>query len=127
MSTDEEKALTEVMTILEATPEDATDVREQLAVLVASGKAKEMIGVDLSQEQVKRLSEKDVAKYFKRYETSLSSKTCDATVGTFLDVSCRWISYLLPVDRERLLENLNDNFTVKRELSMIALEILTHL
>jgi len=41
-------------------------------------------------------------------------------VDTFLDVSSRWISYLLPVDRETLLEDLNDNFTVKRELSMIA-------
>ena len=33
---------------------------------------------------------------------------------------CELISYLLPVDRERLFENFNDNFMVKRELSLIA-------
>ena len=46
--------------------------REQLAVLVASGRVEEMIGQDLTQDQVKRLSEKDVEKYFRRYEASLS-------------------------------------------------------
>jgi len=66
MSTQEEKALTEVMTIIEATED--TNAREQLAVLVASGRAKET-----TLEKVKRLSEKDVAKCFKRYEASLSS------------------------------------------------------
>ena len=57
---------------------------EQLAVLVASGKAMEMIGISLTQDQVKKLFEQDVVKYFKRYEASLSSKTCDAMVDTFL-------------------------------------------
>ena len=74
--------MADVMNILEAEP--SGDHREKLAVLVASGKVKEMTGVDLTQDQVKRLSEKDVEKYFRRYETSLSSKTCDAMVDTFL-------------------------------------------
>jgi len=51
------------MTILEAAEDK--DAIEHLAVLVASGNVKDMIGVDLSEEQVKRLSKKDVAKYFK--------------------------------------------------------------
>ena len=57
---------------------------EQLAVHVASGKAMEMIGISLTQDQVKKLFEQDVVKYFKRYEASLSSKTCDAMVDTIL-------------------------------------------
>ena len=52
------EAIADVMNILEA----SGDHREQLAVLVASGKSEEMIGVDLTQDQVKRLSEKDVEK-----------------------------------------------------------------
>ena len=116
----EQEAIAEVMNILEAEPSSDTDHREQLAVLVASGKAKEMTGVDLTQDQVKRLGEKDVEKYFKRYETSLSSKTCDAMVDTFLQLSCRLISHFLPVDQSRLLKDLNENFMVKKELSMIA-------
>ena len=117
---EEEEAIADVMNIIEAEPSSETDRREGLAVLVASGKAKEMTGVDLTQDQVKRFNEKDVEKYFRRYETSLSSKTCDAMVDTFLQLSCRLISHFLPVDHRRLLKELNKNFMVKKELSMIA-------
>ena len=64
-----------------------------------------------TQEQIKRLTKKDVEKYFKRYEPSLSSKTCDAIVDTFIQLSCRGLAYFLPIDREKL---------VKRELYTIA-------
>ena len=110
--------MADVMNILEAEP--SGDHREQLAVLVASGKVKEMTGVDLTHDQVKRLSEQDVEKYFRRYETSLSSKTCDAMVDTFLQLSCRLISHFLPVDRSKLLRDLNENFMVREELGIMA-------
>ena len=58
MDRNEEEAILDVTRILEAEPWSASDHWEQLAVLVASGKAKEMIGVSLNQDQVKELSEK---------------------------------------------------------------------
>ena len=118
----EQEAITDIiaMNILEAEPASDSDHREQLAVLVASGRAKEMIGVSFTQDQVKRLSEKDVEKYFKRYEASISSKTCDAIVDTFLQLSCKALAYFLPVDEGKLMKDLNDDFIVKRELGMIA-------
>ena len=70
--TPEEKvALNEVMQLLEAEPVDTTTStslvsvtndnnipaqREKLAILVLTGKSKETIGVQLTHEQVKRLS-----------------------------------------------------------------------
>ena len=89
---EEEAAIADVMNILESESKPSRDYREQLAVLVASGNAKEMTGVNLTQDHVKGLSEKDGEKNFKTYETSLSSKTCDAMVATFLQLSCRLIS-----------------------------------
>ena len=41
--------------------------REKLAVLVSTGKAKEAVGVQLTHDQVKRLSDKEVEKYHKRH------------------------------------------------------------
>ena len=79
-----------------------------------------MTGVDLTQDQVKRFNEKDVEKYFRRYETSLSSKTCDTMVDSFLQLSCGLISHFLLFDQNRLFKDLNDNFMVKKELLMIA-------
>ena len=108
METTEDEAMKDVMSLLETEPSSETDHREQLAILVASGNCKEMLGVQLTQEQIKRLTKKDVEKYFKRYEASLSSKTCDAIVDTFIQLSCRGLAYFLPIDREKLLNNLKN-------------------
>ena len=89
-----EQELAEVMNLLEAEPlsgpagsivpdlasltapgPNIPALREQLALLASTGKAKEAIGVQLTQEEVKHLSDKDVEKYIKRYETYLGSKT----------------------------------------------------
>ena len=112
-------AMKDVMSLLETEPSESVH-REQLAILVASGNCKEMLGVQLTQEQIKRLSKKDVEKFFKRYEASLSSKTCDAIVDTFIQLSCRGLAYFLPLDREKLLNNLKKDFMVKRELYVIG-------
>ena len=53
----------------------------------------------------------------------MSSKTCDAIVEIFLELSCKTLAHFLPVDREKRLGdliNINENFMVKKELSMIA-------
>ena len=50
------------LTSLTALGPDIPALREQLNVLVSTGKAKEAIGVQLTHEQVKRLSDKDVQK-----------------------------------------------------------------
>ena len=83
---DEEKVMAEVMNLLEVEPAPAAlpaalpaanipDLREQLAILVSTGKCKEAIGVNLTHEQVRRLDEKEVMKHYKRYETYVGPKT----------------------------------------------------
>ena len=65
---------------------DIPALSEQLAVLATTGKAKEAIGVSLTHEQVKRLSDKEVEKYAKRYQAFVGSKTTDSRIdsGIFL-------------------------------------------
>ena len=82
--------------------------------------ARSSLVLEFTQEQIKRLTKKDVEKYFKRYEASLSSKTCDAIVDGFLQLSVRGLAYILPLDQEKLLNNLKKDFMVKRELYLIA-------
>ena len=76
----EENVMAEVMSLLEAEPAptalppalpaiDIPALREQLAILVSTGKCKEAIGVNLTHEQVRRLDDKDVIRHYKRYET----------------------------------------------------------
>ena len=79
---EEEAAFNEVMQMLESQPVESTTTstslvsvtnddnipvqREKLAILVSTGKSKEAIGVQLTHEQVKHLSDKDVQKYSKK-------------------------------------------------------------
>ena len=72
----EENVMAEIMNLLEAEPSaalpaplpaaDIPALREQLAILVSTGKCKEAIAVNLTHEQVWRLEEKDVMKHCKR-------------------------------------------------------------
>ena len=94
MTPEEEAALNEIMQTLEAEPVEATAStssanplvsvtnadnipaqRKKLAILVSIGKSKEAIGVQLTHDQVKRLSDKDVQKYYKRYEAYIGNET----------------------------------------------------
>ena len=70
--------MAEVKSLLEAEPAsspaaapgpDIPAYREELALLVSRGKCKKEIGVNLTHDQVKRLDDKDVIKYYKRHET----------------------------------------------------------
>ena len=78
VTAEEEAAMNEVMQMLEAQPLETTSSatalpfddqiptkREKLAVPVLTGNSKEAIGVQLTHDQVKRLSDKDVQKYSK--------------------------------------------------------------
>ena len=72
----EDQALNEVMELLEATPDttppptglasvvpvvsNIPEQREKLAIFVSTGKSKEAIGLKLTHDQVKRLSDKEV-------------------------------------------------------------------
>ena len=76
MGEENDAVMAEVMNLLEAEPAAALPaampaagpgipaLREQLAILVSTGKCKEAIGVNLTHEQVRRLEDKDVMKHY---------------------------------------------------------------
>ena len=89
----EENVMAEVMNLLEAEPApaalpaagpDIPALREQLAILVSTGKCKEAISANLTHEQVRRLEDKDVMRHYKRYETYVDTKTTETLIESFL-------------------------------------------
>jgi len=113
----EEAALAEIMNLLQTELEpssgpagclvptapgpDIPALREQLAVLVSTGKGKEAIGVQLTHEQVKRLSDKDVEKYTKRYETYVGSKTTESLIDSFIFLATKVVGMTVKNQRHR--------------------------
>ena len=131
----EDVALAEVMNLLQTEPEpsscpagglvptapDIPALREQLAVLVSTGKAKEAIGVQLIHEQVKRLSDKDVEKFTKRYETYVGSKTTESLIDSFIFLATKEVGMVVNIkDIEAYQKELRNDYILNKELSNLA-------
>ena len=129
---DEEKVMAEVMNLLEAEPAPSAlpaalpatnipDLREQLAILVSTGKCKEAIGVNLTHKQVRRLDEKEVMKHYKRYETYVGTKTTETLIDSFLSFSTKALGLVVKLkDSEALQNELKNDYIITKELSNIS-------
>ena len=69
-----------------------------MAILVSTGKSKEAIGVQLIHEQVKRLSDKDVQKYYKRNEAYNGNKTTDSLIDSTLMLLTKGVGLVVSID-----------------------------
>jgi len=125
MAEQTDPVMAEVMALLEVEPANAPAavsnipaLREQLAILVSTGKCKEAIGANLSQEQVKRLDDKDVMKYQKRYETYIGAKTTDSLIDNFLSLAIKAVGLVVKIDDAGALKNeLKGDFIISKEAS----------
>ena len=119
----EENVMAEVMNLLEAEPAAALPTalpvaepdipahREQLAILVSTGKCKEAIGVNLTQEQVRRLDDKDVMRYCKRYEAYVGARTTETLIECFMAFSIKALSLAVRIkDTEALKKELKNDY-----------------
>ena len=95
--------------------------REKLAILVSTGKAEEVIGVQLTHDQVKRLSDKDVEKFHKRQEAYIGSKTTESLIDSFLMLISKGLGMVVKVDDvEKLQQDLKNDYIINHELSSLA-------
>ena len=135
---EDQAAFNEVMQLLEATPDtaeptgivnlgftpDANDIpakRKKLAILVSTGKSKEAIGVQLTHEQVKRLSDKEVEKYNKRQEAYIGSKTTESLIDSFLLLASKGLGLVVKVDDvEKLQQEPKNDYIINHELSSLS-------
>ena len=95
--------------------------REKLAILVSTGKAKEVVGVELTHDQVKRLSDKEVEKFHKRQEAYIGSKTTESLIDAFLMLFSKGLGMVVKVDDvEKLQQDLKNDYIINHQLSTLA-------
>ena len=122
----ENDPVAEVMAMLEAEPtsspaHDIPALREQLVVLVSTGKCKEAIGVNLTHDQVKRLEDKDVMRHIKRYEAHVGAKTTETLIESFLAFSVKALSMAVKIKDSSALQNeLKKDYIITKELSQMT-------
>ena len=129
MAEENDAVMAEVMNLLEAEPAaalpaagpDISALREQLAVLVSTGKCKEAIGVNLTHEQVRRLEDKDVMRHYKRYEAYVGARTTETLIESVLSFSTKALSLAVRLkDTEALQNELENDYIIAKELSNIS-------
>ena len=101
--------------------DDLETQRESLAILASLGTTEEFLGKAMSLGDIKKLSSKQVKKYFNRYKTVMGKKVTGGLVESAISAASVLISYIIPVDDvEALNEDLKNDDHVKRELSNFA-------
>ena len=95
--------------------------KESLVILASLGTTKEYLGVEMSLEKIHKLSDKEVEKYFNRYQKVAGKKMANGLVDSAISTATKVISCFLPIDdTEELCYDLQNDELVKRELSNIA-------
>ena len=78
--------------------DDLETHRESLAILASLGSTEEFLGKAMSLGDIKRLSPKQVEKYFNRYKTVMGKKISTGLVESAISAASVLISYVIPVD-----------------------------
>ena len=95
--------------------------KESLVILASLGTTKEYLGVEMSLEKIHKLPDKEVEKFFNRYQKVAGQKMANGLVDSAISTVTKVISCFLPIDdTEELCYDLQNDELVKRELSNIA-------
>ena len=103
------------------TDTDIEEKRESLAILASLGTAKDYLGVQMSLGDVKKLSPKDVEKYYYRYQSVLGKQVTGGLVENAIKLASKVVSKVISIDDANALSSdlLQDDL-VRRELTTAA-------
>ena len=92
-------------------PSDTVEeMREKLSILAVLGTVERYTGVKMSLGDVKRLTAKDVATYYNRYQICLGSQVSGSLIGTVLETGVELLTRLVSIDNKtELISDLKKN------------------
>ena len=103
------------------TDHEIEEKRESLAILTTLGTEKDYIGVQMSLGDVKRLSPKDVERYYYRYRSTLGRQVTDGLINNVIKHASRMLCRFIPIDDGETLSNdISRDELVRRELSSVV-------
>ena len=102
-------------------PDEMESKRESLSILASLGTTKEFLGAEMSLGDIKKLSTKDVEKYYLRYQTILSKQLSSSLVDSAVLAASKAVSMVVSIDdTEQLYQDLKSDEIIKRKLSSLV-------
>ena len=92
--------------------------KEQLVILIASGKCKEFIGKSFTYQDIDNMTHSEIIKYYKIYETARSARINDALSETIIKGYSKMCSYVIPIkDENKLYNDLKSDYILMTEMN----------
>ena len=104
-----------------STNDDLQSKRESLSILACLGATKEYTGTEMDLKAITKLSEKDVEKYYKRYQVVSGKKIADGLVDPALQLIAHTIARFVNLDdKEALILDWKNDQLIRKEISEIS-------
>ena len=95
----------------------ACQAKQDLEVLVATGKTKDFLNKQLTQQELDCMSERDLLKYYKIYQTNLALRVNETFSKMAVRGYTKLVGWLLPVkDTEKLYTDLRSDYILMNEI-----------
>lgn len=107
----------EIVEEAESGNEELEKYREKIGCVVASGQSKLFFGKELLIKDVNEMSEKDVKKNYRMYESVYSSMISDNLVNSCIKLFGKAVQFVLPIDdKDQMEDDLKENFLLCNEI-----------
>ena len=92
-----------------------------LKIIISTGRSNELLGKNITLENLETMSEEEIEAYFKIYEINYSSKVSSCISSAIINFYSYAINKIVPIDDiEKLQEDLNNSYILTNELKNIT-------
>ena len=121
MSTPEDILNAEASVDTHAPNTEVESKRESLSILACLGSTKEYTGTDMNFKDTLKLSEKDVEKYYKRYQVFSGKKIADGLVDSSFQLIAQVVSKFVHIDdQDALVSDWKNDQLILKEISELS-------
>lgn len=112
--------IVEQQAVQQAVPQSSelNEYRTHLQILVASGRCREFLNKQFTLNDIDNMTNKDVIKYYKIYESVMSARVSDTVSSTAVHLYSRLCGYFFPIGEVETLESeLKNDYILMTNLS----------
>ena len=97
--------------------EKVVTAKQELEILVATGKTKDLIGKQLTFQELDYMSEKELMKFYAIYQQNMAARVNDAVSKLFISGYSKLVSYFLPIEnKDKLYDDLRNDYVLMNEI-----------